>query len=125
MRILTVDDSRIVRKIIKTAIQTLEMEQVEAENAVEALEELEKFDGCVDLILLDWNMPGMDGLELLKIIKGEQRYYNIPIMMVTTESSSENIRAAIKAGASHYMIKPFSIEELIKRILECLGRWQA
>jgi len=122
MKLLTVDDSSIVRKIIRTATRTLEMDLDEAQNGYEALEKLKDNNGQYDLIMLDCNMPGMSGLEVLREIKSNEKYAGIPIMMVTTESSTDTILEAIRMGAVHYMIKPFAIEELMKRILECLGR---
>ncbi|KNY29554.1 response regulator [Pseudobacteroides cellulosolvens] len=122
MRMMTVDDSSVVRKIIRAASGVLEYELEEAESGLEALEILEKFDGQIDLILLDWNMPGMNGYELLQKIKSTPKYKNIPVMMVTTEGQKENIVMAVKAGAAHYMTKPFAMEDLIKRILECMGK---
>ncbi len=122
MRMMTVDDSSVVRKIIRAASEVLEYELEEAESGLEALEILVKLDGQIDLILLDWNMPGMNGYELLQKIKSTPKYKNIPVMMVTTEGQKENIVMAVKAGASHYMTKPFAMEDLIKRILECMGK---
>ncbi|HEY9061072.1 MAG TPA: response regulator [Pseudobacteroides sp.] len=122
MRIMTVDDSSVVRKIIRAAAEVLQYELEEAESGMEALEILEKLNGEIDLILLDWNMPGMNGYELLQKLKSIDRYRSIPVMMVTTEGQKENIVMAVKAGAVHYMTKPFAMEDLIKRILECMGR---
>lgn len=122
MKIMTVDDSAIVRKIIQSAVGILDYDVLEAEGGIEALDILEDEYEDIALILLDWNMPGMNGLEMLETIKGDPRFKSIPVMMVTSETGSENIIKAIQAGASHYLIKPFTIEELTKRILECLGR---
>jgi two-component system chemotaxis response regulator CheY len=122
MKILTVDDSAVVRKIIRAAVEVLEFELEEAEDGIEALELLKRLNRKPDLILLDWNMPGLNGYELLKKLKERNEYKCIPVMMVTTESGKENIVNAIKAGAINYMVKPFTMEELTKKILECLGR---
>ena len=122
MRLLTVDDSAIVRKIIRAAADVLEFELSEAENGKEALEYMEETKEEIDLILLDWNMPVMDGYQFLLELKSRDKYKRIPVMMVTTESEKENIVKAIKAGAIHYMVKPFTMEELIKKIMECLGK---
>lgn len=122
MKILTVDDSAIVRKIIRSAAQVLDSELEEAENGYDAMSVLEKLDGKVDLILLDWNMPGMNGLEVLKRVKDHEKYRAIPVMMVTSESQKESIVEAVRAGAAHYMVKPFTMDELMKRIMECLGK---
>ena len=121
MKILVVDDSSIVRKIIREAADVLEMETIEAIDGIEGLEKIEESYEEIELILLDWNMPRMNGIEFLRFIKKDERYNVIPVMMVTTEGEKENIVQAIKAGASNYLIKPFSMEELQKRILECLG----
>jgi len=122
LRMLTVDDSSVIRKIIRGAAEVLEFEILEAEDGLEALKVVEQYKGDIDLILLDWNMPGMNGLEVLKTLKSNEEYCRIPIMMVTTESKKENIIEAVKAGVSHYMIKPFAMEEIMKKMLECLGR---
>lgn len=122
MKIMTVDDSAIVRKIIRSAVGVLNCEVVEAIEGREALDILEEEYEDIALILLDWNMPGMNGFEMLKTIKEDPRFKSIPVMMVTSETGSESIIKAIQAGAAHYLIKPFTIEELTKRILECLGR---
>lgn len=122
MKIMTVDDSAIVRKIIQSAVGVLDYDVLEAEEGRQALKILEDEYENVALILLDWNMPGMNGIEMLQTIKSDSKLKKIPVMMVTSETGSENIIKAIQAGAAHYLIKPFTIEELTKRILECLGR---
>ncbi|MTV48890.1 response regulator [Heliobacillus mobilis] len=121
MIVLSVDDSAIIRKIIRGAVEVLEGTLLEASDGVEALDIMDKHDG-IDLILLDWNMPGMNGWELLNRIKSHPVYKYIPVMMVTTEGERENIVRAIRAGAVHYLVKPFTMEDLQKKILECLGR---
>lgn len=122
MKMLTIDDSAVVRTIIKESVWTLGHECLEAEDAEDAFKILQKFDYKVDLIFLDWNMPGISGLDFLKILKADLKHNDIPVMMVTSEGTSESIVEAIKAGAAHYIIKPFAIEDLLKTILECLGR---
>ncbi len=120
MKILTVDDSRMIRVIIKNTIKSLGFEVVEAANADIALEVIEE-NQDVNLILLDWNMPGMNGYELLKILKNDERYKNIPVMMVTTEGERKNVVKAIQAGAENYLTKPFTPEDLSTKVIECLG----
>ena len=100
----------------------LDGELLEASDGIEALDLLEEEYKRVDLILLDWNMPRLDGMEVLKRLKADRRFRSIPVMMVTTESERENIVRAIQHGAVHYLLKPFTIEELIKRIMESLGK---
>jgi len=121
VKILSVDDSAIIRKIIRNGVELLDYELVEAGDGLEALDILEHSSADMSLILLDWNMPGMDGFAFLQKIKGIAAIKHIPVMMVTTESESENIIKAIQAGAINYMVKPFSIEELTKKIVECIG----
>lgn len=122
MKILSVDDSAIIRKIMKMAVEVIEYEFMEAADGEEALKVIEEEYKDIALILLDWNMPGIDGFELLKKLKSEDKFKHIPVMMVTTESEKLNIIKAIQAGASHYVIKPFTMEEVTKKILEALGR---
>ncbi|MBM7866072.1 response regulator [Heliobacterium gestii] len=121
MKFLSVDDSAIIRKIIRGAAEVLDCDLLEASEGAEALAILEAHPD-MDLILLDWNMPGMNGWEFLQTIKHHPRYKHIPVMMVTTEGERENIVRAIRAGAIHYLVKPFTMEELLKKIIECLGR---
>lgn len=122
MKILSVDDSAIIRKIIKMAVEVIEYDFLEAASGEEALAIIEEHFKEISLILLDWNMPGMDGFELLQKIKSEERLKHIPVMMVTTESEKINIIKAIQAGAIHYVIKPFTMEEVTKKMLEALGK---
>ncbi len=121
MKIMTVDDSRIIRTIIKGIIATLGYETVEADCGAAALKLLGQTDADVSLILLDWNMPGMNGLEVLQAIKADENLKDIPVMMVTTEAEKSNIVKAIQNGAANYLTKPFQQEELAGKIMECLG----
>jgi two-component system chemotaxis response regulator CheY len=121
VKILSVDDSAIIRKIIRSGVELLDYELVEAADGMEALTILEQSGEEILLILLDWNMPGMDGLVFLEKVKNTAALKHIPIMMVTTESEKENIIRAIQAGAINYLVKPFTIEELMKKVLECMG----
>lgn len=121
MKILSVDDSAIIRKIIRSGVELLNFELLEAADGFEALDLLEEPGQDIGLILLDWNMPGMDGLAFLQKVKGNPALHHIPIMMVTTESERESIIVAIQAGAVNYLVKPFTIEELTKKIWECMG----
>ncbi|HOQ79641.1 MAG TPA: response regulator [Candidatus Cloacimonadota bacterium] len=121
MKILTVDDSRMIRMIIINTLKSLGYDTLEAANADIALEVLKDKGNEVSLILLDWNMPGMNGYDLLKIIKTSDEYKHIPVMMVTTEGERKNVIKAIQAGADNYLTKPFTPEDLSIKILECLG----
>ncbi|MFY9176890.1 MAG: response regulator [Caldicoprobacterales bacterium] len=122
MKVLSVDDSAMIRKIIRGAVEVLDGDLLEASDGIEALELLEEEYRSIDLILLDWNMPRLDGMEVLKKLKADSRFRAIPVMMVTTESERSNIVKAIQHGAVHYLVKPFTIQELVKRIMESLGK---
>ena len=120
MRILSVDDSNATRQFIKRAIDVLGYEFLAAADGKEGLEVLDAEGGKVDLILLDWSMPVMDGIEMLKIIKSSDHLKNIPVTFVSTEQNRQKISEAIHEGAKNYLIKPFSQEELIGKIMESL-----
>ena len=121
MKLLVVDDSSAIRKIIKAAADVFRMDTEEAQDGIEALEKLSACHREIDLILLDWNMPEMSGYDVLVEIKGNDTYRDIPVMMVTTESQKSSIVAAVRAGADNYLTKPFTVDELQSKILECLG----
>jgi len=121
MRIMSVDDSGATRRFIKSAIDVLGFEFIEAANGKEGLDILEKEKGNIDLILLDWNMPVMDGIEMLEILKSKDLYKNIPVTIVTTEVDRHKVVEAIHKGAKNYLMKPFSQEDLIRKIMDSLG----
>lgn len=121
MKVLSVDDSAIIRKIIRGASDVLGYELLEASNGAEALNLMATEYQQVELILLDWNMPVMNGFETLKALKNDSRYQGIPVMMVTTEGEKTNIVEAVKAGAKHYLVKPFTPEDLVARMMETMG----
>lgn len=120
-KILSVDDSAIVRIMIKKGVEAMGYECLEASDGQEALEVLGRECKEISLILLDWNMPGMNGMEFLNIIKADTRYKGIPVMMVTTESEKASIVKAIQSGVANYMLKPFTEEDMKKKIMACLG----
>ena len=122
MKLLIVDDSSSIRKIIKATADVLRMDTEEAEDGFEAMEVLAKHHDEIDLVLLDWNMPEMNGYDFLVEMKSNMDYKHIPVMMVTTEGQQSSIIAAVRAGASNYLTKPFTVEELEEKIIECLGK---
>ena len=122
MELLVVDDSSTIRKVVKAAADVLELETIEAEDGIDALEKIEAHYQELDLILLDWNMPGMNGFDVLVTVKGDKRFKHIPVMMVTTEGQKSSIVAAVRAGAGNYLVKPFTVDELESKIVECLGK---
>lgn len=107
MKILVVDDSSTMRRIIKNTLVRLGHQYIkEAEDGIQALEIFKSFD--FDIIITDWNMPNMNGLDLVKTIRGSERGKDIPIIMVTTEGGKGEVITALKAGVNNYIVKPFT-----------------
>jgi two-component system chemotaxis response regulator CheY len=120
-KILSVDDSMVMRRIIRGAVEVLGYTFLEAGDGAAAFEVLAREWQDIALILLNVNMPGMNGLEVLEKIKASDVYRHIPVMMVTTESERVQVVRAIKAGAANYVCKPFTPEELTTKMVESLG----
>ena len=122
MRVLVIDDSRTVRTIIRTALVDVGMDVVEATNGREGLDLLRRTED-VELVLVDWNMPEMNGLEFIQAVRAQRAYDTVRIMMVTTETEQEQVIRALKAGANEYLMKPFTKEVLIAKLslLDVLG----
>ncbi|HVP63567.1 MAG TPA: response regulator [candidate division Zixibacteria bacterium] len=107
MRALVVDDSSTMRAVLRIILRRKAFEVHEAKNGAEAMRTLEAI-GPVDLMLLDWNMPEMNGFELLSCIRRDSRHTNTKIMMVTTETALDEMSRALEAGANEYIMKPFT-----------------
>ena len=116
MRALVVDDSRSMRTIIQKQLKELGFEVYEAENGQQAMSRLHEVKN-IHLVLLDWNMPEMDGLEVLSLIRAEPAYKEVRVMMVTTESEMSRVATALEAGASEYLMKPFDREALLEKLI--------
>jgi len=121
-KILSIDDSLTTRRILKGAVEALGYEFLEAADAMKGLQVLSENAQTISLILLDWNMPGMNGLEFLQKVKANTLYHSIPIIMMTTEAEKESIVKAIHLGVNNYILKPFGNEELTQKMNKCLGR---
>ena len=123
IKILVVDDFPTMRRIIKNLLKDLGFENVdEAEDGAMGLEKLR--GGSFDFVVSDWNMPNMDGLTMLQNIRADPNLSKLPVLMVTAEAKKENIIAAAQAGASGYVVKPFTaatLEEKLNKIFEKLG----
>jgi two-component system chemotaxis response regulator CheY len=120
MRLLVVDDSSTMRRIIKNSLKTVGYDEVvEAENGEGALARLQSEQ--VDLVITDWNMPGMNGLELVAAMRQSQAFNHIPILMVTTVAEKEEILKAMRTGVTNYVVKPFDATTLKKKISQILG----
>jgi two-component system chemotaxis response regulator CheY len=121
VRALIVDDSSVMRKIVERCLRQAGLDALvvfEAGNGVEALELLRT--AKVDLILTDINMPSMDGLELVRQIRAQDLAKGVPVIMITTESSEEQVKQAIQAGARGYIRKPFTAGQVKERVLPLL-----
>lgn len=101
--------------ILSRALRELGFQVWEAGDGETALENLRRIFP-IDLAMVDWNMPGIDGLELLKKLRAEPAYGDLKIVMVTTESEAEQMSAALEAGANEYIMKPFTIEILVDKL---------
>jgi two-component system chemotaxis response regulator CheY len=119
---LVVDDSSVIRKIIRRMLAKLQFEVDEAEDALVALQRCQT--GFPDLIMLDWNMPVMDGMEFLQRLRKMPGGDKPKVVFCTTENNVSNILSAIEAGADEYIMKPFD-EEIIRAKLEQVGMLQA
>jgi two-component system chemotaxis response regulator CheY len=116
MKALIVDDSKAIRSIIGKHLKGLGFEVVEAVSGVEALVQLKKMGGA-DIALLDWNMPEMDGFEFLRRVRSDPDFSELRVMMVTTESEMSQVAKALEAGASEYLMKPFTREALLEKLV--------
>jgi len=118
MKFLVVDDFSTMRRIVRNLLKELGFSNVhEAEDGVDALSKLR--GGDFEFVVSDWNMPNMTGIDLLKAIRADESLKHLPVLMVTAEAKKENIIEAAKAGASGYVVKPFTaatLDEKLKKI---------
>ena len=117
---MVVDDSRTIRIIIRRILIELGYVVCEASNGIEALKVLETEKTAVKLVLADWNMPEMNGLELVKRLRQNPEYSSLKVLMVTTETEMDQMASALEAGANEYVMKPFTKDILIEK-LELVG----
>ncbi|MDO8810879.1 MAG: chemotaxis response regulator CheY [Gallionella sp.] len=119
-KFLVVDDFSTMRRIVRNLLKELGFSNVqEAEDGVEALAKLRA--DTFDFVVSDWNMPNMTGIELLRAIRADDKLKHLPVLMVTAEAKKENIIEAAKAGASGYVVKPFTaatLDEKLKKIFQ-------
>ena len=119
IKILCVDDFATMRRIMKNILKQLGFTNItEADDGTTALEALEKVH--YDLIISDWNMPKMTGLDLLKKVRSMDAYKEVPFLMVTAEAQKHNVIEAVKAGVSNYVVKPFTAESIAEKIEKIL-----
>jgi two-component system chemotaxis response regulator CheY len=119
MHALVVDDSRTVRKVLAGYLTTLGFEVTVAINGLEALDYLHGMDKA-DVVLVDWNMPEMDGIAFLRAVRADVAYATLPVMIVTTNAELSQVSEALEAGANEYIMKPFTAD-MVREKLELLG----
>jgi two-component system, chemotaxis family, chemotaxis protein CheY len=121
IKIMVVDDFATMRKVIRNLLKQVGYENiVEAEDGIIALKTLKSQK--IDLVISDWNMPNMTGLELLKAVRSDEDLKPTPFLMVTAEALQDNVIAAVKAGVSNYIVKPFTAEVLNDKITKILEK---
>ncbi len=124
MKFLVVDDFSTMRRIVRNLLKELGFTNVdEAEDGLIALQKLNTLP--FDFVVTDWNMPNMDGLTLLQNIRANPSLKHLPVLMITAEAKKENIIAAAQAGASGYIVKPFTaatLSEKLEKIFEKMGK---
>ena len=121
MRVLVVDDFATMRKIVKNVLKQINLDNAtEAENGRQALDVLKKEE--VDVIISDWNMPEMTGIEFLRACKEDPKIRHIPFIMVTAEAHKESVLEAIKAGVDNYITKPFTSDKLQDAINKAIAK---
>ena len=124
MRVLIVDDYKTMLRIMRNLLKQLSFENVEeAIDGTAALEKLREFNGEFGLVISDWNMEPITGIQLLRELRGDDELKQIPFIMVTAESKSENVIAAKEAGVSNYIVKPFNAETLKSKMENVLGEF--
>lgn len=115
MKAMVVDDSKDIRRLITRTLVSMGWEVVEAVDGVEALEKFQE-NGAFDLVTIDWNMPKMTGLELLKELKANPSLKDMHLIMITVEDEMNNVIDAARMGVDDYIVKPFQKEVLVHKI---------
>lgn len=120
MRILVVDDFQTMRRIVINLLRQLGFTNVvEAADGMLALEKVR--DDRIDLVISDWNMPNMSGMEFLRALRTDEKYKTLPFIMVTAEGKKENVIAAVQAGVNNYIVKPFNAATLKEKLVKVIG----
>jgi two-component system chemotaxis response regulator CheY len=119
MHALVVDDSRVMRRLLGDVLRQIGFEVSEAVNGLEAIEFLDREDDP-DVVLVDWNMPVMTGIDFVRTVRADERYQQLRLMMVTSETEVGQMQSALEAGANEYVTKPF-VKEVIAEKLQLLG----
>jgi two-component system chemotaxis response regulator CheY len=119
MHALVIDDSRAMRAFLRQILGQLGFQVSDAPNGRVGLEQI-RHEGAPNVVLVDWNMPEMDGLDFIRAVRADKAYRQLPIMMVTTETEMSQVVKALAAGANEYVMKPFT-KEIIREKLALLG----
>ena len=121
MKLVVVDDSSTMRRIIKNTLARLGYKDIlEGEDGVKGWEVLDA-NPDVGMLITDWNMPEMNGLELVKKTRADERFKDLPIIMVTTEGGKAEVITALKAGVNNYIVKPFTPQVLKEKLAAVMG----
>jgi len=121
LKLLVVDDSSTMRRIIKNTLARLGYKDVlEGADGVEGWDSLNS-NPDVEMLITDWNMPEMNGLELVKKVRADERFKDLPIIMVTTEGGKAEVITALKAGVNNYIVKPFTPQVLKEKLGAVMG----
>jgi len=120
MRALVVDDSRAMRMILSRTLAESGFEVVQAANGREALEIMDREGASIGLVLLDWNMPEVTGIEVVEKLRSQSSFNGVRLVMVTTETEIEQMARALEAGADEYVMKPFT-REAVEDKLRLIG----
>jgi len=121
LKLLVVDDSSTMRRIIKNTLSRLGYEDVlEGEDGLQGWAALNE-NPDMGMLITDWNMPEMNGLELVKKVRADARFTDLPIIMVTTEGGKAEVITALKAGVNNYIVKPFTPQVLKEKLAAVLG----
>ena len=121
IRVLTVDDSASMRALLRSALSSRGYQVAQAEDGVAALEWLADNGSDIDVIVTDINMPRMDGFGLIEALRGQSRFRDCPILVLSTESSDEKKARARSAGATGWIVKPFDPAKLLDVVKKVLG----
>jgi two-component system chemotaxis response regulator CheY len=121
MKVLVVDDFATMRRIIKNVLKQIGFGNImEADDGTTALPIIK--ENNIDLIISDWNMPKMNGLDLLKTVRKEEETKDVPFVMVTAEAQKENVVQAVQAGVSNYIVKPFTVDAVKEKLSQILEK---
>jgi len=121
LKLLVVDDSSTMRRIIKNTLARLGYKDIlEGEDGVQGWAQMDK-NPDIDMLITDWNMPEMNGLELVKKVRADARFKDTPIIMVTTEGGKSEVITALKAGVNNYIVKPFTPQVLKEKLGAVMG----